>query len=369
MVSILLRLKPLCFILLIACCLGGLNAQAKKTPPDKFRLVHADKLFMNKTDNEQILELSGNVHFFYGDTEFRSARALIFDVKKIARLFGDVTVSNDSLTLNADTLAYYRIPELMNMGGRIKATHKNQTGDYRWIRSDYASYDKKADVLTTWSRVSAYDYQEHAYAWCGYAQWNRSTGYALMLEDPRLQAGRSDSLFVEADKMEFFDAEHKLIATFNVEVYSRDYRAKSDFLIYFMKEDKAVFTGEPHFASDYADARAKEFHLFLTERKLNRAELIDSCRVDFSEEKLGEKRNNVRADLISMQFKNDQIRQFTAEGSVDYVFTQDATDKRDFFVNSATGYYLQATFNEDSKLTSMQMKNNIKGKYVFQDRK
>ncbi len=364
-----MRIKCIAIILLISCLSGGLYAQAKRAQQERFRLIHADKLFMNKMENEQILELSGNVHFFYGDTEFRSARALIFDVKKIARLYGNVSVSNDSLSLTADTLAYYRIPELMNMGGKVRAVHKNKTGDYRWIRSDFANYDRKADVLTTWSRVSAYDYQEHAYAWCGYAQWNRSTGYALMLEDPRLQAGRSDSLYVKADKMEFFDTERKLIATFNVEVYSRDYRANSDFLIYFMEEDKAVFTGEPHFASDYADARAKEFHLFFSERKLSRAELIDSCRVDFSEEKLGEKRNNVKADLISMQFENDQIRQFTAEGSVDYVFTQDATDKRDFFVNSATGYYLQATFNEDSKLTSMQMKNNIKGKYVFQDRK
>jgi len=369
LVSFSIRFRIIASLLLLACCLSGLNAQAKKGAQEKFRLVHADKLFMNKMENEQILELSGNVHFFYGSTEFRSARALIFDVKKIARLYGDVSVSNDSLSLTADTLAYYRIPELMNMGGRVRATHKNKTGDYRWIRSDYASYDRKADVLTTWSRVSAYDYQEHAYAWCGYAQWNRSTGYAMMLEDPRLQAGRSDSLYVKADKMEFFDSERKLIATFNVEVYTRDYSANSDFLIYFMQEDKAVFTGEPQFASEYANAKAKEFHLFFNERKLSRAELIDSCRVDFSEEKLAEKRNNVKADLISMHFENDQIRKFTAEGSVDYVFQQDAAEKKDFFVNSATGYYLQAIFNDESKLISMQMNNNIKGKYVFEARK
>jgi len=77
----------------------------------------------------------------------------------------------------------------------------------------------------------------------------------------------------------------------------------------------------------------------------------------------------VKADLISMHFENDQIRKFTAEGSVDYVFQQDAAEKKDFFVNSATGYYLQAIFNDESKLISMQMNNNIKGKYVFEARK
>jgi hypothetical protein len=45
-------------------------------PAETFRLVHSDRLFLNKTDTEQILELLGNVHFFYGR---RSLRATGFD--------------------------------------------------------------------------------------------------------------------------------------------------------------------------------------------------------------------------------------------------------------------------------------------------
>jgi lipopolysaccharide export system protein LptA len=345
-----------------------LAAKDKTPPPEKFKLIHSDKLFMSKLENEQVLELNGNVHFFYGKTEFRSSRALILDVQKIARLYGSVVVSNDSLTLTADTLAYYRIPGLLNMGGRVTATHSNKNGDYRWMKSDYASYDKQKDVLTSWSKVVSYDKRENATAHCGYAQWDRKAGYALMLEAPRLQAGTTDSLFVAADKMEFFDNESKLIATFNVQVDSRDYHTYSDFLLYFMEEDKAVFTGETKFTSDYATAKALEFHLFFTERKLNRAELIDSCRVDFAEERLGEQKNTVNASLISVAFNEDQIREFIAQGDVSYFYQQDATDKRDFMVNSATGSYLQAKFNEDSKLKSMQMKTDIKGTYVFREK-
>jgi len=35
-------------------------------------------------------------------------------------------------------------------------------------------------------------------------------------------------------------------------------------------------------------------------------------------------------------------------------------------INSATGAYLQANFDDNSKLQSLQMKTDIKGKYVFQ---
>ncbi len=354
------------FALLLTLFIGiNLSLFAAKTSPEKFRLIHADKLFMTKTYEEQALELSGKVHFFYGNTEFKSDRALILDLKKIARLSGNVVVNNDSLILTADTLAYYRIPELMNVGGRVTATHSNSSGAYRWMQSDFASYDKKNDILTCWSRVSSYDKEENARARCGYAQWDRAKGYALMLEQPYLTSAQNDTLNITAEKMEFFDQEKKLIATFDVQVNSRDYNATSDFLIYFMNDDKAVFTGEPRFVSDYATATANEFHLLLTERKLKRAELIDSCRVDFSEEKGGEQKNRVFADLISMDFWDDQLRGFEAEGLVNYYFQQDEAPKKDFFVNSATGSYLQAEFDENSKLRTMQMKTGVKGKYVF----
>ena len=48
-----------------------------------------------------------------------------------------------------------------------------------------------------------------------------------------------------------------------------------------------------------------------------------------------------------------------------YFYQQDETEKKDFMINSATGLYLQANFDEDSKLQNMQMKTDIKGKYVF----
>lgn len=361
-------MKHRLLLLMLLVLATGMCAAAKQPPPDKFRLIHADKLFLSKLEDEQILDLDGNVHFFYGKTEFTSDRALIFDIKKIARLSGNVIVSNDSLSLRADTLAYYRIPELLNCGGKVVATFKNKQGDYRWAQSDYATFDRKQDQLTTWSRVVAYDKGENATVHCGYAHWDRKAGYAFMTEEPRLQAGTTDSLFISADKMEFFDEERKLIATFNVQVDSREYHSSSDFLIYFMDDDKAVFTGQPKFHSAYAEATAREFHLLLKERKLQQAELIDSCLVYFSEAKDAEKKNTVRANNISMKFEDDELQDFRAEGAVDYYYRQDPAPKKDFFINSATGTYLHAWFGKDSKLKSMQMDTDIKGKYVFRNK-
>jgi len=338
---------------------------AKKKGEEEFRLVHSDKLFMTKMENEQVLELNGNVHFFYGEVEFLCRNALILDKQKIARLSGNVIVKNDSLTLEADTLAYYRIPDLMNLGGRITATERTKEGIYRWMKSNFATYDKKNEVLTAWSRVRGFDYQENARVKCGYAQWDRGNGYALMLDEPYLTSGIEDTLAVAAEKMEYFESERKLIATFNVQVDRGEFQTTSDFLIYFLEEEKAIFTGEPKFVSDFAAAKATEFHLYMKERELVKAELIDSCHIDFAEERLGEKKNKVDADLITLDFLNEQLRKFVAEGTVSYFYQQEETEKKDFMINSATGLYLQANFNEDSKLQNMQMRTNINGKYVF----
>jgi hypothetical protein len=103
----------------------------------------------------------------------------------------------------------------------------------------------------------------------------------------------------------------------------------------------------------------------MKERELVKAELIDSCHIDFAEERLGEKKNKVDADLITLDFLNEQLRKFVAEGTVSYFYQQEETEKKDFMINSATGLYLQANFHEDSKLQNMQMRTNINGKYVF----
>jgi lipopolysaccharide export system protein LptA len=109
------------------------------------------------------------VHFYYGDTQFKSDRALILDGPKIARLSGRVAVSNDSLNLVADSLAYYRIPQILNLGGRVRITQTTAEGNTRWYQGDYGIYDQANDTFTTWSNVRAYDQQENAQSSCGYA--------------------------------------------------------------------------------------------------------------------------------------------------------------------------------------------------------
>lgn len=335
---------------------------------ESFKLVHSDKLFLNRQNNEQVLELTGKVHFWYGNTEFKSDRAMIFDTQKIARLAGRVQVVNDSLSLKADSVAYYRNTEVLNLGGGVRVTETRKSGSLRWFESQYAVYNRKEDKLTVWKDVSSWDKDEKARATCGYAFWDRKNGYAYMIENPFLSSGLEGELTIKADKIEYFDHERKVIATFNAEVRSEDYLMQSDFLIYQLDDEKAIFTGRPHFSSDYATATAREFYLWLKERKLHRAELQDSCRVFFAEESGAEHDSWVTAEYISILFDGKAIREFSAEDKVQYYYHQTKKEKQDEYINSAKGSFLEAKFNEDNKLELMRMNRSVSGSYKFHNK-
>ncbi len=359
------RLLCALFLLLTLGQILPLSARAREQRSENFKLIHSDKMFLSRFREEQIIELVGKVHFFYGSTEFKSDRAIIFDQQKIARLNGNVRILADTLALAADSVAYYRIPELLNLGGNVYITETKPGGSFRSFNSQFGTYDKLEDKLTVWKDVRSYDQEEEAHAECGYAFWDRKAGYAYMIENPVIQAGKEDTLRISSEKMEFFDNERKLIATFNVQTQSTDYTVNSDFLIYFLKEDKAVFTSKPTFKSEFATATAEEFYMYLEERKITSAELVDSCKVYFTEESGTDQTNWVEAEIIRLDFADDTIRSFIAEGKVSYYYLQEKRDKRDYFENSATGDYLEAKFNDDNKLDIMEMKKGIKGKYKF----
>lgn len=340
---------------------------AQESDKQRFRLIHADRMFLSNASSGQILDLSGKVHFFYGDTEFTSNRALILDAQKIARLSGNVVVENDSLYLRADSLAYYRIPQVLNLGGNVRLTQTTKEGKNRWMQGDHAIYNQEKDTFTVWSRVKAYDQKENANASCGYAFWDRQQGYAYLIEEPEIIAGVEDTLSIKADKMEYFDDERKLIATFNVRTKSKDYKANSDFLIYFADDEKAVFLGEPRFENDFSAAEASEFQLYFRERELERIVLVDSCLVRFAQEEGAELNNWVRAKDIELYIDDGKIIDFTADAQVSYYFLQEEAENQDYFINAASGERLKAKFDADNKLKLMDMGGNIKGTYKFKN--
>jgi hypothetical protein len=181
-------------------------------------------------------------------------------------------------------------------------------------------------------------------------------------------AAGEDTLRISAEKMEYFRQFSKLVATFDVKSATPDYNTTSDFLIFNNRENKAVFSGNPRFYSSFGDARAVNFYLYFKDRQLEKAELQDSCLVNFSEEEGKPAGNWCKADFIHIDFVDKQIRKFLAESNVSYYYEQQEAPKKDYMQNMATGATLQVVFKPDNKVQYMKMQQKIQGKYKFKNK-
>ena len=105
-----------------------------------YKLINADKLIINKMEGEYVTNLFGNVHFFYGETEFYSDKADIFELQKIVRMQGNVKVYEDTLSLIADKVDYFRKTERLLLRGNVLATETHSDSTIRTFEAEEVEY-------------------------------------------------------------------------------------------------------------------------------------------------------------------------------------------------------------------------------------
>jgi len=338
---------------------------SEETEPRPYKLINADTLIARKIDEEYITYLKGNVHFFYGDTEFYTDFAEIFEKKKITSMIGNVKVFEDTLSLFSDKVDYYRLTEQLFLEGDvfIKETHRDST--IRTFTTDRAEYYRKDKNLIAIENVTAFDERENLRGTCGYLTYNMNDGYGYLIKSPVLTAIGEDSLTISAEKIEYYKEFQKIVTTFNVLTETEDFKIISDFLLYFKEENKAYYLGHPKFISEMAIASAGEFQLFLDERTIRSAILKDSCRVDFKSEEDEEMVNWVTSENMEFSFVDKHLEICEATNNVDSYFRQEVQSDKDFVINKATGDKLTIFLNSNDEIDQIGMQGKVSGKYKF----
>ena len=342
--------------------LSLLSAEENELRP--YKLIHADTLIANKFNQEYITDLIGNVHFFYGETEFFTDNARIFEKRKISRLIGNVKVIDDSLQMTSEKVEYYRLTEQLFLEGDVFVEEIHRDSTIRTFRSDKVEYNRNEKDFFAKDNVLVYDERENLNGKCGFLSYNLNDGYGYLIKSPELRISGEDSLKISSEKIEYYDNYKKIVAIFNVKTYSPEFDITSDFLLYFDDENKAIFQGNPRFNSDFAIASAREFQLFFDERNLIKAQLVDSCRVDFRTGEQTEKLNWVTSDFMEFLFEKGKISQCIADVNVVSYFKQEQTENRDFTINEASGKTLTVNI-ESEEIQSLNMNRNVRGKYKF----
>ncbi|MCD6176314.1 MAG: LPS export ABC transporter periplasmic protein LptC [Candidatus Cloacimonetes bacterium] len=340
-----------------------LHAEEELRP---YKLINADKLIINKIEDEYVTNLFGNVHFFYGETEFFSDKADIFELQKIARMQGNVRVYEDTLSLFADNVDYFRNSERLFLRGNVLATETHSDSTIRTFEAEEVEYFRNSREFFAKENVITYDERESIHGNCGELKYYLNDGYGYLIKKPLLSITGKDTLSILAEKIEYFKDYKKVAATFNVKTFSKDFLMVSDFLLYFADEEKAVYLGEPKFTSDLADATAIEFRIFFEEQKIKKAILQDSCYVQFSEVENQPKKSWAIGDLMEFNFNYGKIVFCEAKGNVSSYFLQEPTKNRNFSANNTKGEHLILKIDDQNRIKKISVNNKVAGIYKFE---
>jgi len=332
-----------------------------------YRLVNADRLNVDRLENEYLTRLTGNVHFFYGDTEFFSDQAEIYEEQKLVRMFGNVQVFEDSLSLSADHVEYLRLDEEITLVGNVYIREEHQDGTIRTFQSVRGEYLRNEQQIYAWQDIFFYDERENLQGTCNYLDYNLESGYGFITNSPQIEVIGEQPLTITAEQIEFYRDFNRLAASFDVNTYYDEYLVKSDFLLYFTDDKYAVFLGEPRLEGEVADASAETFYLHFDEDSITHATLENDCRVYFATREGGEKQSRIDCDLMELIFNEGYISEMQAFDNVKSHYVSEP-DNRDHFVNYTESDKLVVKFNNENQIESVDFYGQVRGQYKFSDK-
>ncbi|MCF7911994.1 MAG: hypothetical protein K9M99_05665 [Candidatus Cloacimonetes bacterium] len=333
-----------------------------------YRLIHADSLKANKINGAYISELIGAVHFFYGNTEFFTDQAFLYEQEKVVRMTGNVRVIEDSLNLEAERVNYFRLQEKLDLEENVEFHESHQDNSWRTFEAERVEYLRENKNFEAWENVRVYDSRENVSGKCGYMTYNVDKGFGYLRENPELQMSKSDDILIKSQKIEYYDDYKKIVAIFEVSTIMPDYNLTSDFLIYYSEEEKATYRGEPRLYSEQFDAEAAEVTLFFRENKLHYAQMNDSCRVVYKVNEEGVKENWVTSEEMEFEFLNGVVHECIARRGVESYFVQQANKlkRQDYLSNEATAEKLIMYMNTEGYIEQIGLSKAITGKYRFE---
>lgn len=363
-------MKKLLVVFLIAVSLT--IALTSEFVQDKsYKIINSDNVVLNKTNDKYILNMSGNVNFFYGQIEFLCDKGTIVELTETAKLFDNVVVKKDTLTITSDYAYYNNIDEIVQFKGNVIAYEYDANNVLkREFQADTLVYNRKKEEIVASKNVIAQEFTENITAKSGYLEYHRNEGYGFMNIKPIIE-NKKDSLTISSEKMEYYADFDKVVAMFNTQTKLNEAEIYSNFLIYYTEEGKAVFSGQPRIETDFGIGTAETFNLLFVENKLSHVEFINECRLDFSFEEKDDFTNWLTAEKIDIFFENKKPQSMLAENNVVYqiISEEEKEASKDYSRNDSSSRKLEVVFTEDNEIEEIRQSENIQGTYVFKSAK
>lgn len=358
--------KSFFFILFAFLIITILYAEEEKT--HLYTLKNADIVKIDKTKNDTIITLTGNVNLIYDEIEFFSDNAQVFQSAKRIKCSGNVKAIQDTLEAGADHTLYIRKTGALFLYEQAYFIENGKEGRLRSIHADTINYYKNDSELVALENIVLDELQEDITLQCEALSYDIEEGYGLAKNNPELIMHYEEPVRIYSKQMEFFSKANKFIATYDVKIVMKGAEAYSRFLIFFRDDNMAVLLGKPEFYSETADAFAEEFNIFLKEEAIDSLYLKDNARIYFKNKGQEAKSNYLFATNITLELIEEKLRHIYAEDVTKSFLKQPAGEKSDYFINKLTTKALQVYLDSEEEIERIIASQDIHGTYKFPSR-
>jgi hypothetical protein len=334
--------------------------------PVNYRLINSDSMQINRHDEEFVTYLSGNVHFFYGEIEFKADRAFIYERQQIVNLRGNVRAIQDTLSISCIEADYIHATQHLKLTGNVVIEEIKDDVLIRRATSNIAHHFREKGEFNLSGNVFAQAIADSVYASAGYAFYDQIAGYGYMIQNPVVWKTGADSLALYAQKIEFYEPIEKVVASFNVITQNADIVAKCDFLIFYGLEDKVVYIGNPSFTTKESDGRAELITIFLDGEDIREIHMTDDCYIVFQTNDTLPKDSWISSTNMTLFYEGNKPSEFVAEQDVKSFFRHKGRTNASDMNNNVEGDYLKIYFDDDQNVSEIRVDQNIRGVYRFQ---
>jgi len=330
------------------------NLSFAQRMPQHLEFKHADLVQYDQNGDKKITKIIGNVFFRKGQKELRCELVTYYHETEFTIFEKDVQFQDSSRYLSADRVEYYKEPEKEIAKGNV-----HLIVDENEIFADELSYIVDDKFILAEKNVQFIDKENDVQLFGGKVTFDRENEIGNAYIKPKLikldSLGNVD-ITINALELNYRGKEKEATAKDSVEITQGDAVSYSNFANYFDNDDRIAIEGNPKVYQGNDKLSAEIIELFLTDKKLDKAHLINNSEMLSQLLIEGQKTTDkVTGKEIWIDIKNDSLRyvQVLEQATSFYHVIEDEEVQG---VNQVMGDEIELIF-EDGKVRYVNIKS------------
>jgi lipopolysaccharide export system protein LptA len=314
------------------------------------RLIHASKGKYYKKENRALYV--GNVHFVHDSIDLYAFKVDYYKNEERLDLFGNVKITNGKKqTIRSARGKYFGKDEIFKLYDNVRITE-----NYLTLKSDSLYYFKKTEDVILYGKASIKDDSLHQFSKGIEIQTNRKDELVIYGDAYFFQ--QDDSLNIWGDTLKVNDAEKRYYANGNVRIHQKSLHATSDEAILNITDSILTFIGNPVLNYEKNEIRGDTVWLYLEKKEVKNIFVSGDGLMTSIHDSISKKMNKFEGKKLYLEMENRRPKMIRSIGNAVSVFYFED----DQGINSISADSIYIYFNE-GEVENVQEFGGVQGAF------